>query len=966
MSKWMRWNALRLLLVLLALAGAAGALARDQHSARPWPQETADIQPDPAVVWGRLDNGMRYVLLPNATPKDRVSLRLLVGAGSLMEREDERGLAHFLEHMAFKGTQNMPAGDLVQYLERLGMGFGADTNAFTSFVETVYKLELPSNTPDLLDRSLFVLREFADKMLISAEELDKERGVILSEKRLRDTPQYRSYVSGLKLLLPDALGPERWPIGLESVIKTAPRERLLDFYHRYYTPDRITVVAVGAIDPAAVAALIHRHFDSFQAQAPQGVDPDLGKVEPHPGLEAHLHYEPEGRTSVALAVAKPYVRGPDVRARRLAEINLYLADAMVSRRLATLSQKPDAGFLGGAQQSDDFLQFARVGYLLLDTQPEQWRRALTVAETELRRALTFGFTQTELDEQKKDLLAHFQDANRAASTRESPALAEDIVRNLTEGRVFTNPDQDLREVTAILNLVTPQTTWEAMRGLWSNSAPLVLVAGPVKIDDPETTIAAVYRGSQTQAVAPHEDDAVAKFAYTDFGPRSPIVERHVTDVLEITQLRFANNVRVNLKRTSFEANNVLVAARIGGGRLDLPRDKPGLKQLADATLLAGGLRAHSIDEINRITAGRTVGLDFDVEDDAFVLSGRTVPADLQLELQLLAAYLVAPGYRPEALARFRQGLPQLYQSLDRTPMGVMQRDVMRFLRSGDPRFGYPGEPELASLSLEDLRTALQRPLSHGYLELSLVGDFDMDAAIEAVAKTFGSLPERDAIKSDYAGARLVHFPDVRHLTAFAYDTVDPKALAVVYWPTTDFSRISEVRRLYVLAKVLGNRVLERVRNEQGLTYTAQGDHAPSHAFPGFGFLYALVVDAPPGKAREIAEEIRSIGTAIWRDGVTEDELVRARNPVVNDLKRLLQTNSYLLSAIVSGSQENPEKLTRARTSVAELSALTVDDLNAVARKYLAPDAALPVVIVPRPPQPKKVQRRGEPLAALVE
>jgi zinc protease len=390
-----------------------------------------------------------------------------------------------------------------------------------------------------------------------------------------------------------------------------------------------------------------------------------------------------------------------------------------------------------------------------------------------------------------------------------------------------------------------------------------------------------------------------------------------------------------------------------------------MKQLADGTFLAGGLAAHSIDDINRLTAGRSVGLNFDVEDGAFVLSGSTVPADLQLQLQLMAAYVAAPGYRPEALERFRKALPQLYQSLDRTPSGVMQRDVTRFLRDGDPRFGYPGQPALAALTLQDLRATLASPLATGYLEISLVGDFDMDAAIEAVAATFGSLPQRDAAQKDYGPAREVHFPDARELTTFSYDTVDPKALAAVYWPTTDFSNISEVRRLFVLAKALGNRVLERVRNEQGLTYSAHGDHAPSQAFPGFGFLYAIV-DAPPGKARQLAEEMSAIGAAIYRDGVSEDELARARNPLVSELKRLLQTNGYTLSAIVSGSQENPEKLKRATTSVAELESLTVADLDQVARKYLGPNAALPVVIVPRETAKPKAAHSTEGQAALVE
>ena len=290
---------------------------------------------------------------------------------------------------------------------------------------------------------------------------------------------------------------------------------------------------------------------------------------------------------------------------------------------------------------------------------------------------------------------------------------------------------------------------------------------------------------------------------------------------------------------------------------------------------------------------------------------------------------------------------------------------MRFLRDGDPRFGYPAQPALAALTLEDLRAALAAPLARGYLEISLVGDFDMDAAIEAVAATFGSLPQRDAAQKDYGTARQVHFPDARRLTTFSYDTVDPKAVAAVYWPTTDFSNVSEVRRLFVLAKALGNRVLERVRNEQGLTYSAQGDHAPSQAFPGFGFLYAIV-DAPPGKARQLAEEMCAIGAAIYRDGISEDELERARNPLVSDLKRRLQTNGYLLSAIVSGSQENPEKLKRATTSVAELESLTVADLDQVARKYLGPDAALPVVIVPREKPKPEAARSTERQAALVE
>jgi zinc protease len=947
---------LHLLLLLAALLATGAASARELERRTAWPHETADLAPDPEVVWGRLANGMRYVLLPNQTPRDRVSLRLLIDAGSLMERDEQRGLAHFLEHMAFKGSENMPAGDLVQYLERLGMAFGADTNARTSFESTVYQLELPANDAQLIDRSLLVLREKADMLLIPAAEVERERGVVLSEKRLRDTPQFRAIEKNLAFLFPGTRVPERMPIGLESVISSAPRERLADFYRTYYTPSRTTLVAVGGIDPASFAQLVHKHFDSFRARGPDVPNPELGQIGVR-ALETRFHYEPDGRTSIVLQAARPLPAMPDVHARRVQEMNLYLAHAIVSRRLTTLSMQPGAAFLGASAHSDEFLDLARTGALMLNARPEQWRAALAVGEQELRRALTHGFASSELDEQHRSLLSEFEERARAATTRESPELADELVDTLTEGRVFTSPAQDLIEVERIMASVTPESALKALRELWSGTGPLVFVAGPLEIENPEAAIAEAYRASRAVAVAAPAENAIQEFAYRSFGATPQVVERRVTEVLEVAQLRFANDVRVNLKPTKFEANSVLVAVRFGGGRLELPRDKPGLEQLAESAFVAGGLEKHSLDELNRIIASRSVGLGFEVEDDSFVLGGRTTPGDLELQLQLLAAYLVAPGYRSEALERFRQGLPQLYQSLERTPMGVMQKEVVRFLRGGDPRFGYPEQSVLAVRTLDELRAAMREALSHGYLEISVVGDFELERAVEALGKTFGSLPQRAAAKPPFSKERDVRFPASRGITAFPYDTNDPKALSVVYWPTTDFSKVSDVRRLFVLAKVLGNRVLERVRNVQGLTYTAQGDHAPSQAFPDYGFLYAIV-DAPPDKARMLVSEIAALGAALHRDGVTEDELERARNPVVSELKRLLNTNSYLLSAIISGSQEQPEKLERAATSLKEVSSLTVADLNEVARKYLRPEAALPVVVVPRTPAAKKASLRS--------
>ena len=257
-----------------------------------WPQEGCDVAPDPAAVYGRLENGLRYVLLPNAEPPKRVSVRLYVDAGSLMEEDSQQGLAHFLEHMAFNGTKNYKADEMKAFFQRLGMSFGGDTNAHTSFKETVYDAELPDGTEALVDEALKLLHDYAGGMLLGADEIEKERGVILSEKLARDTVDFRTMLRGFEFSLPESLIPRRLPIGLEDVIKSAPRERFSAFYKKWYVPARMTVILVGNITPEALEPKIKTVFGAL----PAGVltpDPNLGKITTGRGLETLLHTEKE-------------------------------------------------------------------------------------------------------------------------------------------------------------------------------------------------------------------------------------------------------------------------------------------------------------------------------------------------------------------------------------------------------------------------------------------------------------------------------------------------------------------------------------------------------------------------------------------------------------------------------------------------------------------------------------------------
>ena len=788
------------------------------------------------------------------------------------------------------------------------------------------------------------MRETADRLLILAAEVDKERGVILSEKRLRDTPDYRALLSNLEFMLPDSLIPQRFPIGLEAVITGAPRQRFVDFYQTWYRPERMTLVVVGAVDPKALAQQVAEHFDSMRAKAPAQPNPDIGHVAPR-ATAARLYADPDAQTQVVLEAAKDADVGAETRATRERDAALYVADSVISRRLASLALKGNAPFIQGGAQVNDLLRFARIGTITMQCKPENWKEALAIAEQELRRALTYGFTAAEIEEQKKNLRSTFEQQARSAATRESPELANDLVEHLTSFNVFTDPQYDLAEIDRVLPSITAERAQGALRELWSDRGPLAFVSGPFALQHPEAEILAALEESRKQPVSAPQDGALQNFAYTDFGKPTPVVERKTGPALDVVQIRFGNNVRLNLKPTKFDANTILVGIRLGAGRLDMPRNQPSLKLLADSAFLAGGLEKHDLDELNRITAGHHIGLDFSVDDDALLFTGRTTPDDLALQLQVMAAYLTAPGYRPEALQRFRDGLGPLYLNLTRTPSGVLQSRVARLLRDGDPRFGYPERDEALKSTLDELKAWLAKPLANSYLEISLVGDFDVDAALRAVSATFGALPVREASKPPYTEQRKVRFPAQRSLQTFNFQSQDPKALATVYWPTTDFGHISEVRRLFVLAEVLQGRILDRIRIKEGNSYTAHGGHAPSIAFPGYGFLYAMV-DATPDKAARLTSEIREVAAQIVKDGVTQDELERARNPLVNELKKRLNDNSYILSALVIASQEQPERLARITSAVKELESLTVDDLNGVARKYLQPDQALSVAIVP--------------------
>jgi zinc protease len=943
-----------LVFLALCLAPLLAAAPRFAH-------EASDLPPDPAAKFGALENGVRYVIYPNHEPKGRASLRLLVLAGSLHEEENQRGVAHFLEHMAFNGSKHYAPGTLIEFFQRMGMSFGGDTNASTGFDRTQYMLELPDTKEATLAEGLRVLADDAGGLLLRAEEIDHERGVILSEKRMRDTIAFRTQLAQLAFTLGTTRLPARMPIGLAEVIEQAPRERFVEFWNTWYRPEKLAVIVVGEVDVAAVEKQIAAAFGALQARAPAKPEPALGTLAKFDGVRAGYHAEPEApSTRVSLSCFTPYAVEPDTATHRAKQLPRRLAVAMLNRRLSELAKKENAPFLQAAVAIGESFKFLRQASVDLTCKPERWQAALAVGEQELRRAIEHGFQPDELQEVVASYARGLEQAVKSASTRRSSSLANSLLASIVAEEVFTTPADTLARLQPALAKVTPAECAAALRDGFAGNGLHVMVTGNAKIaGDAGAAIEAAYEESRVVAVLPKAAEEARAWAYTDFGAPGKVTKReHVAD-LDLTLVTFANGVRLNLKRTDFDAGRILVSARVGNGSMTEPAGQRGLAQIASGVFNGGGLGKHSVDDLRRLLAGRNAGAALRTTADAFVLAypnlsgprgGRgaaaagTTREDLLLTLQLFAAHLTDPGYRAEGLRQSRSTLDLVYGTVERTPSGPIAMEVANLIASGNPRFGLPPKEVVKSRTLDEVRAWLSPQLTRGAIEVALVGDLDVDAAIDAVARTLGALPPREP-KPALAELRQVAFPAQPFTQSYTITSQIPKGLVALYWPTTDGLDARRARRLALLASIYSDRLRVKLREEMGGTYSPRAQSNASDAFPGYGYLNTAI-DIDPAAADKIAEAAIALADDLARKGVTEEELDRARRPVLTAAKDASRSNAYWLGNVLAQAQEKPEMLDGARTRLSDLEAITAAELNALAKAYLGRDRVSRATVLP--------------------
>ena len=853
-----------------------------------WAQDYTGRQADPAVVFGTLPNGMRYAILHNETPSDGVAMRMRIGSGSMKERDEEQGLAHYLEHMAFRGSTNVADGEVIKMLERHGLRFGPDTNAFTAQDQTVYMFNFPKAGEGALDTGLMLLREIGGRLDLAPATVEAERGVLLSEERLRDVPGYRAVKVNLGNSLAGTRAVQRWPIGLIETIKGATPERLRRYYEANYRPENATLIVVGNVDPAKVEAMIKERFSDWQGKgAADGLDP--GQPDPaKPASEFAAAGAPD-------LLTLSWVRPRDARAATAdydrEQMVQYVALTVLNNRIADRAAKPGSPFVGGqAALVPDLVGAASLTQLAVAAAPEKWNEALAAVILEQRQATAGPVTAEELKRAVTQVRTQLDTAAANAPTRKNEDLADGLLSAAAQDQLYTSPRQDLDFARPVLDALTPELVEAAMRQAFTGKGPVLFRSSqgePAGADKLAAELAADY----AKPLAARAADAAIVWPYSSFGAPGKVVSRKVDKQLGTTLVTFANGSRLLVRPSTLEKDKIRISVSLGGGRAGA--DPALLRALWAVDLMPlGGTGKLALADVQRWaqSGGLVVNAQLKAGVRSFSLTGNTRPADFASEMQLLAAYARDPGFRPELGEKMAAIGPMVSGQVDANAGAVFMRETQRLTGGGDSRFGQlPTGAEIAATTPTDL-PALLGPALAGPADVTIVGDIDVAGAIKAMQTTFAAGPKLTR--------KAVAKPSITMPTGRDEPWVvnhkgrADQAFYGRYWALPDyFANPSLSYTADVAAAILRARLVDTVREKLGLTYSPNAGAVGSVQIAGQGYL-SVSIETPEGNFTTFAGLLDEQISDLAAKPVSADELDRARRPLIESRTNQYESNEW--------------------------------------------------------------------------
>lgn len=923
------------------------------------PGDARQLRRDAGLVTGKLANGLTYMIRPTSEPKGRMSARLFIDVGSLNETAEVSGISHFIEHLVFNGSRTFKRGELIPAMQRLGLGFGGDANAYTGLEQTVYMLDLPNLNDETVNFALTIMRDFADGATLAEEAVDKERGIIVSELKARDSMAYRAMVDQIGFLLDGTRVAGFMPIGTEEVIKNVTPRQIRDYYGTHYVPRNMTLILTGDIEPAQAVQWIEKHFGSME-QKSSPAPRHVGKLDAQQSVRARVFPNSEqGTLNLSVAVVTPARNLPDSLEKRVAELPLQMAELMLNLRLEKLSQAADAPFLSASAGDDTMFRAADLVSISAQCNPQHWKQALQAIDRELRGACRYGFQPAEFKEARAIMENALKNSIASWDTVTAADMAKSLVASLADNELPTDPAEDMRVFETAMKSMTPEQCREALCRRWQSAPAAVAATGKAPEELTDETLLKAYLDSNKSEAAKPEAIIDKPFAYDSVGqPGKIAAEREIAD-LGVTQLELENGVRVNLKPTPFTQGKINVRAALDGGKLSQPKGKPGLDALAAAVMNLGGLEAHSSVDLQRLFAGRTVGVSFAVDGDRFLLSGTTTPEDLELQLRLLAAQIAHPGYRPEAEIQFRRALPATYARLKHEPGGAYRTRVPDLLFSADERFSFPEQSVMEKRTTGEVREWLAPWLKDGAMEVTLVGDFDPAAVKPLLERTLGAMPARKATPVPLAeGVRKTSVAPWGKSYTIPYDSTIDRTIVSQIFPAGNGRDLRRNRRLNLLAGIARERVFDGIRAALGEAYSPSVSVMANEAYDDSAMISVVSAGILSNRAK-VNAAINAIIVGLGNGTITQDELDRVVKPQLAALGKKKRSNGYW-SAMLSQSQAEPDYLDLIRDAEKDIASVTLDEINALSKSVFGYGKGSTFFILPNAvPGAPKIEEQPE-------
>jgi zinc protease len=897
------------ILLLSALLAGFCFAAASQQSAPTSPQPdsaiqaearnlvlTAPMPADPQITMGKFPNGLRYYIRENKLPQNRAELRLAVNAGSVLEDNDQLGLAHMLEHMSFNGTKHFQKQQIVSFMEAIGMRFGPSLNAYTSFDETIYMLTIPTDKPEVMDKAFLVLEDWAQNLSFDPKEIDKERGVIIEEWRLGRGADARMQDKYFPILFKGSRYADRLPIGKKEVIEKFKHSALKRFYKDWYRPDLMAVIAVGDFDKAGVESLIRQHFGPIPAVKVPRLRPTYN-VPDHPGTLYAVATDKEAtRSSIAVYNKLPLQEQGSVGVYRQ-EIVTRLAASMLSRRLSELVPKPDAPFVAAGAAWSMFVRTKEAAFLNAIPKADGFERALDALLTEASRAAKFGFTPTELEREKVQVLRTLERFFVERDKRESSSLAAELVRNFTQKETLPSPALEyalnqrfLPEITlAEVNRCTSNWIREASRVIVVNAPEKPGVTLPE-----ETRLAAVVKGAGVKEIAAYVD-TVANQTLLDKVPEpGKVVRTNLKAEFGITEWELSNGVKVVLKPTTLKQDEVVFRATSPGG-YQLAGDQDFLPARTAAQVMsATGVGKFSMIDLRKVLTGRIASVMPVISEIEEGLSGNGSVKDLETMFQLIYLRFTQPRADPDAFAAQVAQLKTMLANQQRNPEWAFSETLQKTLTQDHPRAQPITAEILDQMNLEkSLAFYKDRFADASDFTFVFVGSFTPESMRPLVERYLGSLPatHRKETWRD-AGIR----PPKGVVEKTVRRGMEPKSSAAIVF-TGPFQYDPEHRvAIRALSMVLDTRLREVLREELSGTYGVGVGPTYSKA-PVETYSFTIQFGCNPQRAEELVKAVFREIENLKKSGPTEKQVSDVREALIREFETNTQQNSYLLSQI---------------------------------------------------------------------